>query len=162
MESEINGHISKSLLEEQKNAFSKNIAHPLFCWDIISQSLAPASNYLDLINFQKLASRHKWILTSDLLKRKKFDALVITNAQQKIKWVSTGFKGMTGYAPTYALGKSPSFLQGKNSSLDSRVKIRQALAAHHSVEALLINYRKDGSEYNCHIEIVPLLRIKNN
>lgn len=162
MESENNEHLLELLLEDnQKNPLPKKLSHPLFGWDIISQAISPASNYLDLIDFQKLAIRHQWILANDLLRHKKFDALVITNAQQKIKWVSNGFRGMTGYAPTYALGKSPNFLQGKNSSLTSRVKIRHALAAKHSVEASLINYRKDGSEYNCHIEIVPLFTHEN-
>jgi PAS domain-containing protein len=41
-----------------------------------------------------------------------YDALVLTDQNQKIKWVSNGFSEMTGYTKKFALGKRPAFLQG--------------------------------------------------
>lgn len=137
------------------------MGHPLMCWDIASLSTITSSRYLDLVIFQKLAVTHNWKIESDLLADRQFDALVVTNMYQKIKWVSQGFKKMTGYSPSYALHKSPNFLQGNNSSKSSRSEIREAIMEQKSVSTSLINYRKDGSEYNCHIEIIPLFTHQN-
>lgn len=144
-----------------KDKKSVQMGHPLMCWDIASLSTITSSRYIDLVIFQKLAITHEWELGSDFLQDKQFDALVVTNMHQKIKWVSQGFKKMTGYSPSYALHKSPNFLQGNNSSKSSRSEIREAIMEQKTVSTSLINYRKDGSEYNCHIEIIPLFTHQN-
>lgn len=88
--------------------------------------------------------------------QKDYDALVLTDINQKIVWVSSGFTDMTGYSKTYALGKRPAFLQGEKTCLSIKKQIKYGLKNNHTFKGSLINYKKNGSAYNCQIDISPL------
>lgn len=97
--------------------------------------------------------------TSDLpvkIFQEDYDALVLTDDTQKILWVSDGFREMTGYTKKFAVGKRPSFLQGKNTSLKTKNKIREELKNNHMYSGSLVNYKKSGELYNCRINILPI------
>lgn len=85
-----------------------------------------------------------------------FDAIVVTDTAGHIIWTSSGFRSMTLYSPKEAVDKKPSFPLEKNSSDKSKQKIRKAIRQLNPISVSLINYRKDGTEYNCHIDIRPL------
>jgi len=140
---------------------AKTEMHPLLSWDIASMGEYETANYRDIQKLRQLMETHGWHLDLNSVSEKQFDALVLTNVNQRIKWVSHGFKKMTGYSPSHALHKKPSFLQGKNSSVQTRREIKHAIRQRIHFETSIINYRKDGSEYNCHIEVIPLYT-KNN
>lgn len=143
-------------LQLQKLIPSKAMCHPLMCWDIASGGVNKNPTSAEVQHLQKLAARYHWTVDFEPILAKKFDALIVTDSGQKIIWASQGFKTMTGYSPTYALHKNPSFLQGKKTNLEIRKEIREAIKKGEAVEATIINYRKDGSEYLCQIEIIPL------
>ena len=101
--------------------------------------------------------------SSDIRKRifqKDYDALVLTDKNQKILWVSNGFKNMTGYSKTFAVGKRPSFLQGEKTSKSIKKQISVSLKNHNSFCGSLLNYKKNGSLYKCQIKISPLYSSK--
>lgn len=150
--------IEEAVLE--KLSASIEVRHPLLCWDIASANTKKVIGTLDYQCLEELSSQYDWELDFEMLQSKNFDALVLTDANQKIKWVSTGFKSLTGYPPTFALGKRPSFLQGKETKVEERSKIREALSKNESVKTTLINYRRDGSDYICNIEILPIFTKK--
>ncbi|MDI9879523.1 PAS domain-containing protein [Flectobacillus longus] len=83
-------------------------------------------------------------------------AVVITNVQQTIQWVNHGFANMTGYQIQEALGKKPSFLQGKETDPLTRSAIKACLLEEKKFEGKLINYRKDGEPYWCDVRIEPI------
>lgn len=83
-------------------------------------------------------------------------AVIITNPSQKITWVSQGFRGMTGYAQEEAYGRHPSFLQGEETSSQTRQEIRQHLADGQAFSGTVINYRKSGKAYLCAIQLLPV------
>ena len=85
-----------------------------------------------------------------------YEALVVTNLEKEILWASNGFKEMTGYSKSFALGKKPTFLQGKNTSQESLSEIRQLLKAQKRFSRSIVNYRKNGEEYLCHIQVIPI------
>lgn len=89
-----------------------------------------------------------------------YDALILTNTNQNILWVSDGFRNMTGYSKNYALGKTPVFLQGKETSLEVRKQIRKELKSKHSFTGNILNYRKNGETYLCNITILPIYNKK--
>lgn len=91
-----------------------------------------------------------------------YDALVLTNTSQNILWVSEGFTHMTGYSKKYALGKTPVFLQGKETSVEVRNQIREELKSKHSFTGNILNYRKNGEKYLCNITILPIYNKKEN
>lgn len=140
---------------------SIEVIHPIMCWDVASSNMKKVIGTLDYECLEELSERYDWEMNFDILQEKKFDALVLTDAHQKIKWVSTGFKSLTGYPPTFALGKKPSFLQGIETKAEERSKIREAISRREPVKTKLINYRRDGSDYICNIEILPIFTKSN-
>ena len=91
----------------------------------------------------------------------RYDALVVTDAQLTIKWVNPGFSDMTGYAKSYAIGKTPHFLQGEKTTDVSRKAIRKGLNNKVTFNQSVINYKKNGEEYLCEIKIIPLFDNQN-
>lgn len=92
----------------------------------------------------------------EILKATYYEALVVTNLEKEIVWASNGFKEMTGYSKSFALGKKPTFLQGENTSKESLDKIRRLLKSEQRFSHSLVNYRKNGEEYLCHIQVLPI------
>jgi PAS domain S-box-containing protein len=97
----------------------------------------------------------------DLYKIKRFlqnrkNTIVVTCQKEKIEWVSKGFTRMTGYGSEEVLGNSPKFLQGKETSVQTRGEIRNKLNAHQKFSGEVINYRKNGELYICKVDILPV------
>lgn len=143
----------------------KKYISPLLSFDIHLQ------NYQNMVReFQKkndlthLKAILKDSLTTSLTEQvfnEDYDALVLTKVNQSILWVSDGFKDMTGYSKTFALGKRPKFLQGPDTSSATRKQIREGLANEHTFSGALTNYRKNGESYLCDIKIIPVYNAKN-
>lgn len=129
---------------------------PLLCWDIASMGWGKQQQYTDFEYLYQLAQKFKWKTNLYHPLYNSFDALVVTNIQRKIAWVSAGFEHMTGYKSEDAINQHPSFLQGENTCPKTIQTIRRSLKDLLPVSATLINYRKSGEEYLCHIEITPL------
>ncbi len=140
---------------------------PLLCWDIYAMHLTEQAisfnreTELDVLkHFQK---KFKWSLNIEkIFVEKDFEALVLTDNTQHIQWVNKGFTKMTGYPANYAKGKKPNFLQGKGSSEQTKKRIRKKLDSGKQFKAQIVNYRKNGTPYNCEIEIYPLKDNDNN
>tara|TARA_B100000886_G_scaffold286231_1_gene210736 strand:- start:552 stop:1067 length:516 start_codon:yes stop_codon:yes gene_type:complete len=101
--------------------------------------------------------------TTELTKKvfqEDYDAIVLTDTKQKILWVSNGFRDMTGYSKKYAVGKRPSFLQGKETSKSVKSQISEELFYNHTFSGSLLNYRKNGEPYLCQISIFPIYDAK--
>jgi len=88
-----------------------------------------------------------------------YDALVLSDKNQKIIWVNDGFKEMTGYSKKYAVGKKPSFLQGEKTSLHVKTQLNKELALNHTFSGSILNYRRNGELYFCHITILPVYNL---
>ena len=139
----------------------KLLRGPLLCWDIYSMHLTEQA-----INFNRAAEldilkafkeKFNWSLDIEkILADKDFEALVITDNKQHIQWVNKGFTKMTGYPANYAKGKKPNFLQGEDSSEQTKKAIRKNLNSGIKFKEQIVNYKKDGTPYNCEIEIYPI------
>lgn len=110
----------------------------------------------DLSELQTVLNRNLEPLVVETLQTSNYEALVVTDAKVKIVWTNNGFHEMTGYAKSFAIGKRPSFLQGLNTSEEAKAEIRQLLGQQKRFSASIINYRKNGEEYNCRIDVLPL------
>lgn len=90
------------------------------------------------------------------------DAVLITSAgpvglpAPKIIFANQACIEMSGYSLDELVGKTPKILQGPKTDVLQLSKIRQALIEFKPVEAELINYRKDGTEYWVNFSIVPV------
>jgi len=83
-------------------------------------------------------------------------AVVLTNAEKNILWVNGFFTTMTGYTMDEAIGNKPSFLQGPGTEETQIEYIRKKLTEYVTFKANIINYRKNGEEYLCEINIYPI------
>ena len=144
---------------------SKKIFSPLASFDIHLTNFRKLNNQFitdnDISNLINILNASYW--TSNITTRifqKDYDALVLTDKKQKIVWVSGGFSNMTGYPKTFAIGKKPSFLQGQKTSLSVKKQIGFELKNNNTFNGSILNYKQNGSIYNCQISISPLYNSK--
>lgn len=133
---------------------------PLQSWDIFAQyrvlCAIDSEKQKDFALLNLLAKKHKWTFDTNSIYNENYTAIVITDHTQHIEWVNNGFTDMTGFTKSYAIGKHPSFLQGKDTSLETKFKIRTAIENKESIAQQLLNYKKDGTPYLCDVKIIPL------
>lgn len=134
---------------------------PLLCWDIYGMYLSEqAKNFnkqTEIAFLKDCKAKFGWTINiEELLTKNKFEALVLTDVNQYIKWVNKGFSKMTGYPAKLAIGKKPNFLQGEKTSAETKKSIRTQLQSGNHFREEVINYKKDGQPYKCEITIYPL------
>lgn len=137
---------------------------PLISWDISAARLHKTANEIqnpEKLKLSQLAIKHLWKIDIESVLEPDYQAVVITNANSEICWASTGFTAMTGYAVSYAMGRNPNFLQGKNTSSKTKKKIRQCLKAGKPFHGTIINYRKNNEQYLCEVKIMPLINFND-
>lgn len=83
-------------------------------------------------------------------------AIILTDPRERIQWVNEGFFRMTGYGLKEAIGQNPRFLQGKETSAESKRHIRQSIDKNTPFTTVIQNYRKSGEAYFCKITVYPL------
>lgn len=71
-------------------------------------------------------------------------------------YVNEGFVQMTGYEKDDVLGEDCRFLQGEETSEETRAKIRQALDKEEFVSVEILNYRKNGEPFWNQLSITPI------
>ena len=134
---------------------------PLVSWDIFlegyQKQLSEAKKRVELDQVLDFAQKFKW--ENDLqttFAESDYEALILTDKNQNILWVNEGFTTMTGYSKKFALNKTPRFLQGENTSLETKKQIRKQITLDKPFQNVITNHRKDRSTYICEVKIVPL------
>ena len=85
------------------------------------------------------------------------NAVIITDAAQRITWVNRGFTDMTGYSLDEVEGRAPgSFLQCEKTDEATRKEIRAAISQGRGYQGEILNRAKDGREYWLNLDIQPL------
>jgi PAS domain S-box-containing protein len=144
---------------------TKRLSFPLLCWDIYSMFLLKKGKDLqkdnDLLLLEILNKKHQWNTDLKALLANSYEALILTDASQKIQWVNKGFTKMTGYSAHHTIGKTTVFLQGPNTNPETRKRIREKLMERVTFTETVVNYRKNKEEYLCEVTITPLLNSKN-
>jgi PAS domain S-box-containing protein len=134
---------------------------PLLSWDLFMenhfQTLKKLKIGTDINTVKVFAEKAKWKNELDtIFENQNFEALIITDSEQKIQWVNDGFTEMTGYSKSHVLNKTPHFLQGPNTSQEIKTKIKTQLTNLKPFKGILTNYRKDNSLYKCEMKIIPM------
>ena len=143
-----------------KESMAPDLVAPLHCWDIFSMYLndlagkGKRKSELDIL--EAFGKRNDWEIDLNVLLSRSYEALVLTDDKVCIQWVSEGFTKMTGYVKSEVLGRNPSFLHGENTTVTSRSRVRTQLFGQGAFSEDLINYRKNGEEYVCRVEIHPI------
>lgn len=162
----LNARDPREIKEAQKNLEPVGISSPLLSMDIFlenfQQSLESGRKKADLNYILDINPLYTSQFDHKLILQKEYDALVLTDSNQYIKWVNRGFSKMTGYTAGFALGKTPKFLQGEKTKQEINSRIRQRLGKKEIFSEIVVNYRKNKEEYQCEITIIPLLNNNNN
>ena len=87
------------------------------------------------------------------------NAMVITRAVAPnyiIEYVNPAFERITGFAAAEAIGRNCNFLQGNDRDQAGIDEIRRALREQRAGDAVMRNYRKDGTLFWNHLFIAPV------
>ncbi|KAH9822364.1 PAS domain-containing protein [Melampsora americana] len=87
------------------------------------------------------------------------DSFVLSNPRFRdnpVVIVSPGFAAVTGYDSKSIIGRNCRFLQGPRTNPNSIERLRRSLRAGEPCVELLLNYRSDGTPFQCLLTILPL------
>lgn len=157
----------KDLLQYD-NAKSVYLGHlslnriPLISWDFFGAFLQDLSHdFLDLKELEGLTAFNNWVADFDFKKELQEESvIVVTDANLKIVFASHAIHKMTGYESQEVIGESPKMFQGKGTSKKTSAEIRNAIENHQPFEKIVINYKKSGETYECHIKGFPIFNKK--
>lgn len=151
--------VPDSLQRPEQAGRSTSFKTPLLSWDIYMaryQSLLIAGD--DIRQLQKLATdlgwQHEWNFAEKICTQGK--AVIVTDPALSIIFATCNVFDMTGYTAAELTGKHPSLLQGEHTCAYTRETIRAAIRSSQPFEATILNYRKNGTRYRCHIEAYPV------
>lgn len=153
-------NIDYNLISQQLKT-NKKTQLPLIGWDIYSENfnahIQSAQRKQDILKVVHLAKKYSWNNDiQSIFKNNEFEALLLTNQNQQIVWVNDGFTAMTGYFKNEVLHKTPRILQGAETSITTRKRIREKLSAKKQFREIITNYKKEGVAYKCEVKIFPL------
>ena len=134
---------------------------PLLSWDFYIdyyfRNLKQFEKNSEIETINKLAKKFHWKNNVDsIINDNEYEAIVITDMNQKILWVNNGFTEMTGYSKNFAIDKKPSFLQGTATSQETKAIFRESIRLDKPFKQVIINYKKDKTPYKCEVQIIPL------
>lgn len=88
--------------------------------------------------------------------RRTGNAVIVTDAAQRIEWVNEGFSRLTGYDLAEVVGRRPGeLLQGPDTDPKTRAHMAACIAQEQPFEAVVLNYGKRGEQYWIRIEAEP-------
>ncbi len=135
---------------------------PLTSWDVYSSHfLALCKNYKDITSLDLLAKKNLWAydgqFRNELLNKQ--HVIVVTDAHLRIVHATENIVHMNGYSPKEIIGKKPNMFQGADTCAKTTETIRLAVKNKDPFEAVVLNYRKDGSAYKCWIKGEPIFNV---
>jgi len=138
------------------------MAHSYLCWDIVMEGTARRKEFAkDIMALQKLMETNGW---HTLMERSvdnciiwENKTIIVTSPALKIILATKNIYQMNGYQPHEVIGKHPKMFQGEETCIASRKQIKKAIEKQINFDCSIINYRKDGKKYTCHIEGFPIL-----
>lgn len=111
-----------------------------------------------LQQLQLFAEEHHWRVDWDLKRLLLCEERValVTDTAQRIRFATPNMIAMNGYAVEEVLSRQPKMFQGKDTDPETRKDIREAVIRRIPFKGSLVNYRKNGTPYNCWLEEYPV------
>ncbi|UOB19245.1 PAS domain-containing protein [Abyssalbus ytuae] len=134
---------------------------PLISWEFYCAKFYNENKLnkeVTLLNSLAVVWKNKWNFKNHL---KQNTTIIVTDTLVKIVYASSNIEEMTGYKPHELLGKSPKIFQGEKTNSDILKSFKIAIKNKKPFHSTLVNYKKDGSEYNCEIKAYPVFNSKN-
>lgn len=112
----------------------------------------------DFNQLNKLSLAKKWIIEWDIESKlfRQSKVIIVTDPLLRIVYATGNVYEMNGYTAAELKGKNPRMFQGPSTSLDARLKIREAINNRKPIDITMLNYKKDSQPYYCHVEEYPV------
>ncbi|WP_321825935.1 PAS domain-containing protein [Maribacter dokdonensis] len=133
---------------------------PILSWDFY------ASNYEEIKNLDEdynsllsLVSTNSWNIDTSIIDRKlrtEKNIVVVTDTHLNIVFATKNMWNMSQYRPEEIVGKNPKMFQGDLTSNSTLKIVSKAVKEKNPFEVTVVNYRKDGTTYNCKIQGEPV------
>ena len=134
-------------------------SYPISSLDIYAQHFSKVcKNLQDVKSLGDLAKTSKWrndvpfrdeIMDKDLV-------VVVTDTKLNIVYASQNMYTMNGYQPSEVIGQKPKMFQGEATCKETTKKVSEAIKEKRGFEAVITNYRKNGTIYKCWIKGSPV------
>lgn len=136
---------------------------PLISWDVHMMNFTAITQLQkDILELKRITDKLKIEVDPVEELVRNHAVIVITDINLVIEYASSNMVNMSGYMPEEIIGNSPKMFQGTNTDKVLADKIRTYVNNEEFFEATLINYKKDNSEYNCHIKGFPVFNKEGN
>ena len=131
---------------------------PLISWDFHMQNFASISNNLsDAQSLKSIKKTFKWNSNLDFDKELDNDMVVlVTDSNLNIIFSSKNMIKMNGYKSEEVVGQNPKMFQGAATCKKTSSEIREAINLQVPFEKWVLNYKKNGDIYKCHIKGFPI------
>lgn len=137
---------------------------PLASWDFYAQFFDNTCKLSeDVKSLSTIAKNNSWSFDNDIFEEQLKDkehVIVVTDANLNIVYATQNIWQMNRYRPEQIIGQKPKMFQGEKTSAASLKVISNAIKAKKPFETTVVNYRKDGSTYNCWIQGQPVFNKK--
>lgn len=136
-----------------------NSRAPLLSWDMYIDSYKRKMLLLDSLQaLKKLTEQQDWKVEWDLERQMLVHGkvILITDVAQVIKYASHNMVSMNGYTAPEVVGKTPKIFQGEGTDRRTRLEIKEAIVRRIPFRGTILNYRKDGTPYDCIVEEYPV------
>ncbi|NER14319.1 PAS domain-containing protein [Leptobacterium flavescens] len=130
---------------------------PLLSWDIYSEAytkFAELSSDLNHLNGLSKSWKIKWDFKKELYERERI--IILTDPSREIVYTSYNVSELNGYKREELIGRSPKIFQGEGTDKGTIAYIKEAIQEEKPFDVKLLNYKKDGTPYTCHIEAYPV------
>lgn len=133
---------------------------PVSGWDLFSKYFQKVcSDLSDIVTLQNISKQNTWqssfLFDKEVSKKKHI--VVVTDANLNIVHATKNIFDMNGYQPSEIIGQKPKMFQGADTCKETSSRISNAIKNQQPFEEVVLNYRKDGSTYNCWIKGAPIL-----
>ncbi|MBQ4913226.1 PAS domain-containing protein [Maribacter sp. MMG018] len=133
---------------------------PLTSWDFYGTSFDRVlkSNH-DIKLLLDLAENNRWAFNTISFEEElinKEHTIVVTDTDLHIVYASQNIWEMNRYHPEEIIGQKPKIFQGKKTCKKTLKVVSNSIRNQKPFEVVVLNYRKDGSTYNCHIHGLPI------
>lgn len=131
---------------------------PLTSWNFYAEYFERTVKILSDANLLKnIAKANSWTQEWDLHNELHNETIiVVTCSKLKIVFASQNIQKMNGYKPEEVIGNSPKMFQGDATDPIISKQIGEAIVNQKPFDKVVVNYKKDGSLYKCHIKGFPI------
>jgi PAS domain S-box-containing protein len=135
---------------------------PVSSWDFHNEFTNKLKiSFLDSNDLYLMSSQNKWSNCSwDYNKHLQDEVIIVTNTSLNIVFASQNIIQMNGYSKAEVLGKSPKMFHGLDTDQKVSGEIREAIQLQVPFEKTILNYKKNGKSYLCHIKGFPVFNTK--